>query len=165
MTAQALKLDRQAVLSASTGVIGVALPMEKITPAIASLVSSLHNGHCDDAAEAILTTDTFPKQFAVEFDLSGGVKARIGAIAKGSGMIAPNMATMLGFITTDVSIEPSVLQEMLTRCVWYTFNSITVDGDTSTNDMVLALANGAAENKIIDSPQSTDAATFETASL
>jgi glutamate N-acetyltransferase/amino-acid N-acetyltransferase len=163
LAADALEMDRSSVLTASTGVIGVALPMEKIETSIPRLVSSLHGKHSNDTAEAILTTDTFSKQFAVELDLSGGVTARVGAIAKGSGMIAPNMATMLGFITTDVAIDQTLLQTMLTRCVWYTFNSITVDGDTSTNDMVLVLANGAAENRLIDGPESTDAAIFETA--
>jgi glutamate N-acetyltransferase/amino-acid N-acetyltransferase len=109
-----------------------------------------------------MTTDTFPKQFAVELML-GATPVRIGAIAKGSGMIAPNMATMLCFAVTDAAIDQVVLQQMLTRCVWYTFNSITVDGDTSTNDMVLILANGAAGNKPIAGLDSQDAAAFETA--
>ena len=112
----------------------------------------LHGESCDDTAQAIMTTDTFLKQVALEFTLSGGKKARLGAIAKGSGMIAPNMATMLGFLTTDAAIEQPVLQEMLRRVCWYTFNSITVDGDTSTNDMVLVLANGLAGNDAYRQP-------------
>ena len=161
--AEALKLPPRRVLSASTGVIGTKLPLEKIIAGIQSAVPKLHGGTCDDAAQAIMTTDTFLKIVAVEFPLSGGKTARLGAMAKGSGMIAPNMATMLGFLTTDAAIEQPVLQEMLRRVCWYTFNSITVDGDTSTNDMVLALANGLAGNTPIDSLESEDARTFEKA--
>ncbi len=151
------------VLTASTGVIGVALPLAKIEAGVAATCEILHADNCDDAAIGIMTTDTFPKVFAVEFQLSNGQVGRIGAIAKGSGMIAPNMATMLGFVTTDVAIEQPVLQGMLARCVWYTFNSISVDGDTSTNDSVLVLANGLAGNNPIISQDSADAVTFETA--
>ncbi|MBV9851627.1 MAG: bifunctional ornithine acetyltransferase/N-acetylglutamate synthase, partial [Armatimonadetes bacterium] len=133
---EALGVPHRRVLSASTGVIGTKLPMEKIVAGILSAATKLHGETCDDAAQAILTTDTFPKQVAVEFPLDGKT-ARLGAIAKGSGMIAPNMATMLGFLTTDAAIEQPVLQEMLRRVCFYTFNSITVDGDTSTNDMTL----------------------------
>jgi glutamate N-acetyltransferase/amino-acid N-acetyltransferase len=151
------------VLTASTGVIGVALPTEKIEAGIKAAFEKLHGETCDDAAEGIMTTDTYPKQFAVEFPLAGGKTGRIGAIAKGSGMIAPNMATMLGFITTDAAIEQPVLQEMIRRVAWYTFNSITVDGDTSTNDMTLVMANGLAGNKPIDNLESEAARTFEKA--
>ena len=138
------------------------MPMEKISPGIVSAAGKLHREGCEDSAEAIMTTDTFQKQVAVEFVLDGKL-VRLGAIAKGSGMIAPNMATMLGFLTTDAAIEQPVLQEMLRRVCWYTFNSITVDSDTSTNDMVLALANGQAGNKPIDSLESADAREFEKA--
>ncbi len=161
--AQALRLPVRRVLSASTGVIGTKLPIEKVIAGIEMAVPKLHRDTCDDAAQAIMTTDTFLKQAAVEFPLSGGKTARLGAIAKGSGMIAPNMATMLGFLTTDAVIEQAVLQEMLRRVCWYTFNSITVDGDTSTNDMVLVLANGQAGNAPIDSLESADARAFEKA--
>ncbi len=161
--ADALGLPHRRVLSASTGVIGTKLPIEKIAAGIPSAVAKLHGETCDDAAQAIMTTDTFLKQVAVEFPLEGGTTARLGAIAKGSGMIAPNMATMLGFLTTDIAIEQPVLQEMLRRVCWYTFNSVTVDGDTSTNDMVLALANGLAGNDPIDSLESPDARAFEKA--
>ena len=161
--AEALHLPHRRVLSASTGVIGHKLPLEKIMVGIESAATKLHRETCDDAAQAIMTTDTFLKQVAVEFVLEGGKTARLGAIAKGSGMIAPNMATMLGFLTTDAAIEQPVLQEMLRRVCWYTFNSITVDGDTSTNDMVLCLANGLAGNKPIDSLESADARAFEKA--
>jgi len=162
-TAQALGLPVRRVLSASTGVIGTKLPIEKIIAGIEAAAPKLHRDTCDDAAQAIMTTDTFLKQVAVEFPLSGGKTARLGAIAKGSGMIAPNMATMLGFLTTDAAIEHPVLQEMLRRVCWYTFNSVTVDGDTSTNDMVLVLANGQAGNAVIDSLESADAREFEKA--
>jgi len=161
--ASALGLPVRRVLSASTGVIGTKLPLEKIIAGIEAAVPKLHRDTCDDAAQAIMTTDTFLKQVALEFTLSGGKTVRLGAIAKGSGMIAPNMATMLGFLTTDAAIEQPVLQEMLRRVCWYTFNSITVDGDTSTNDMVLALANGLAGNDPIDSLESADAREFEKA--
>ncbi len=160
--AEALGIPPRRVLSASTGVIGTKLPMEKITAGILAAAPKLHGDTCDDTAQAIMTTDTFPKIVAVEFVLSGKT-ARLGAIAKGSGMIAPNMATMLGFLTTDAAIEQPVLQEMLRRVCWYTFNSITVDGDTSTNDMTLVLANGLAGNPVINSLESEDARTFEKA--
>ena len=160
--AEALGIPPRRVLSASTGVIGTKLPMEKITAGILAAAPKLHGDTCDDTAQAIMTTDTFPKIVAVEFVLSGKT-ARLGAIAKGSGMIAPNMATMLGFLTTDAAIEQAVLQEMLRRVCWYTFNSITVDGDTSTNDMTLVLANGLAGNPVINSLESEDARTFEKA--
>ena len=161
--AQVLGVPPRRVLSASTGVIGTKLPLEKIISGIENAVPELHGETCDDAAQAIMTTDTFLKIVAVEIPLEGGKTGRLGAIAKGSGMIAPNMATMLGFLTTDIAIERAVLQEMLRRVCWYTFNSITVDGDTSTNDMVLALANGLAGNVPIDSLESADARAFEKA--
>ena len=160
--ATALGVPHRRVLSASTGVIGHALPMEKIIAGIQDAAGKLHDGHCDDAADAIMTTDTFPKQVAVEFQIDGKT-ARLGAISKGSGMIAPNMATMLGFLTTDVAIEQAPLQEMLRRVCWYTFNSITVDGDTSTNDMTIILANGLAGNKPIADLESEGAREFEKA--
>jgi len=160
--AEALHLSPSQILSASTGVIGHRLPIEKVTAGIQAAAQILHGDECADTAEAIMTTDTTQKQLAVEFDVDG-VKVRMGAIGKGSGMIAPNMATMLAFITTDAAIEQPVLQEMLRRVCWYTFNSITVDGDTSTNDMTLVLANGVAGNKMIDNLESTGAREFEKA--
>lgn len=160
--ADALAVPPNQVLSASTGVIGHRLPLEKVTAGIQEAAGLLHGDHCDDAAEAIMTTDTTRKEAAVEF-MVDGVPVRMGAIGKGSGMIAPNMATMLAFITTDAAIEQAVLQEMVKRVAWYTFNSITVDGDTSTNDMTLVLANGLAKNKIIDNLESSGAQAFEKA--
>jgi glutamate N-acetyltransferase/amino-acid N-acetyltransferase len=162
IAASELGVERNQVLTDSTGIIGTAMPMDKVEAGIKFAATKLDDENSDAAAEGIMTTDTFPKQFAVDLTL-GGIPVHIGAIAKGSGMIAPNMATMLCFVTTDAAIDQSVLQEMLTRCVWYTFNSITVDGDTSTNDMVLVLANGAAGNKTITGLDSQDASEFETA--
>jgi glutamate N-acetyltransferase/amino-acid N-acetyltransferase len=162
IAAMTVGVQRDQVFTASTGIIGTAMPMDKVEAGINLASTKFDDENSDNAAEAIMTTDTFPKQFAVEMTI-GNTLVKIGAIAKGSGMIAPNMATMLCFVVTDVSIDQSVLQQMLTRCVWYTFNSITVDGDTSTNDMVLVLANGAANNKPIVGLDSQDAAVFETA--
>ncbi len=161
-TAHVLGVPHRRVLSASTGIIGTRMPMEKIVAGISDAAGLLHDGSCEDAAEAIMTTDTFQKQVAVQMTLDGK-QATLGAIAKGSGMIAPNMATMLCFLTTDASIEQAVLQEMLRRICWYTFNSITVDGDTSTNDMTLILANGLCGNKPIGNLESADAREFERA--
>jgi glutamate N-acetyltransferase/amino-acid N-acetyltransferase len=158
----ALNIERNQVFTASTGIIGAAMPMDKVEAGIKIAATRLDNENSDGAAEGIMTTDTFPKQFAVEM-LLGNKPVHIGAIAKGSGMIAPNMATMLCFVVTDAAIEQPVLQQMLSRCVWHTFNSITVDGDTSTNDMVLVLANGASGAKAITGLDTQDAAVFETA--
>ena len=146
--ASALSIKESQVLVASTGVIGQFLPMDKLTLGIYDAAKILNKDGNDDAAEGICTTDTFPKEFAVEIEI-GGVPVRIGGIAKGSGMIAPNMATMLAFITTDVKISYSLLRKMFKQANDRSFNRITVDGDTSTNDMALILANGKAENREI----------------
>lgn len=139
--------DKENVLVCSTGVIGVNLPMEKLTDGIKTtyplLSDSFEGGEL--AAEAIMTTDTFIKTICVEVELSGK-KVTIGGMAKGSGMINPNMATMLCFITTDADISKEMLDKALSECVEDTFNMICVDGDTSTNDTVLVLASGLAEN-------------------
>ena len=161
-TARALNLPRRRVFCASTGIIGQRLPTEKVLPGICAAASRLHRGSCDDAMQGIMTTDTFPKQIALEFDVDGK-RVRLGGIAKGSGMIEPNMATMLGFVTTDAAIDQPVLQDMLRRICADTFNAISVDGDTSTNDMVLVLANGLAGNKRITDPHSAGAKQFELA--
>ena len=147
-TAELLGIRTEEVLVASTGVIGLPLPMDKVEAGIRSACQALSPSGGDDAAEAILTTDTRTKQAAVEFDVDG-VPVRIGGMAKGSGMIHPNMATMLAFLTTDAAADPVFLQEALTRAVDETFNMISVDGDTSTNDMVLMLANGQADNPTV----------------
>ncbi|MBS3944664.1 MAG: bifunctional glutamate N-acetyltransferase/amino-acid acetyltransferase ArgJ [Melioribacter sp.] len=142
-TAELLGIKKEEVLVASTGVIGEPLPMEKIINGIAAIKNYLVDGDEKDAAEAIMTTDTFYKAESTSF-LINGKEVTISGIAKGSGMIHPNMATMLGFVTTDAAIDKELLQEMLKRTVDKTFNRIVVDGDTSTNDMVLMLSNSAS---------------------
>ncbi len=147
-TASALNIPPEQIMVSSTGIIGQYLPMEKVVSGIRQLAeqSGSWNGH--DAAEAIMTTDTFTKEAAVKFSLGQSV-ITIGGMAKGSGMIAPHMATMLGFITTDAVIPQPLLTKALRHANNKSFNRITVDGDTSTNDMVLVLANGEAGNKPI----------------
>jgi glutamate N-acetyltransferase/amino-acid N-acetyltransferase len=146
--ARALRLPPGQVLVSSTGVIGKALPIAKVKTGIRMAAKHLSiNGNLD-AAQAILTTDTHPKEIAVRFQI-GSKTVTIGGMAKGSGMIAPNMATMLAFITTDALVSHTVLQKALKAAVSKTFNRISVDGDTSTNDMVLLLANGVAGNRPI----------------
>ncbi|HEX4044598.1 MAG TPA: bifunctional glutamate N-acetyltransferase/amino-acid acetyltransferase ArgJ [Gammaproteobacteria bacterium] len=148
-TAASLQIDPALVGVASTGVIGVTLPIEKIVNGITTAATQLTTDG-NAAACAIMTTDTFPKSIAIEINLHGK-PVRIGGIAKGSGMIHPNMATMLGFITTDAVIVPQALQQALTQANNLSFNMITVDGDCSTNDMVLLLANGMANHPTINS--------------
>jgi len=145
-TASAVGTKRSQVLVSSTGVIGQYLPMEKVISGITKVTGHLSADGNTDAAEAIMTTDTFSKELGVRFDISG-TTVTIGGMAKGSGMIAPNMATMLGFVTTDAAIQPDLLRTALRRATDRSFNRITVDGDTSTNDMVVLLANGAAGNR------------------
>jgi len=136
------------VVVASTGVIGVNLPMDKVRSGIAHAVPSLSRDGGAEAARAILTTDTRPKEVVVEFALEGE-RATIGAMAKGSGMIAPNMATMLAFFTTDAALDPRLLHRALREAVGASLNRITVDGDTSTNDMAVVLASGALPVKAV----------------
>ncbi len=147
---EVLSIPQDSVLVASTGVIGKQLPMDIILNGIEKLKGALGDSLSDGtaAAEAIMTTDTISKQTAFEFEIEGK-KVVLGGMCKGSGMIHPNMATMLCFITTDIAIEKSLLQEALSEVVKDTFNMISVDGDTSTNDSVLLLANGKAENELI----------------
>lgn len=149
LAAELLGIAAEQVLVASTGVIGVPLPMEKIRAALPAAVASLNMDGGRDAARAIMTTDTVPKEAAVSFD-SGGHKITIGGMAKGSGMIHPNMATMLAFITTDIAIHPMHLREALRYANDRSFNMITVDGDTSTNDMCLVLAGGSAATRPVE---------------
>ena len=137
------------IVVASTGVIGQPLDITPIKEGIPSLVEGLSVDGCDFAAEAIMTTDVVKKEIAVEFEIGGKV-CKIGGIAKGSGMIHPNMATMLVFITTDCNIAPNMLKKALSNDITNTFNMISIDGDTSTNDMVTVLANGMAGNALID---------------
>lgn len=149
--ARVLGLKKKNVLVASTGVIGKPLPIKKILTAVPVLVNELDRKGGEAAAHAILTTDRMPKEIAMEFHV-GRRRVRVGAIAKGAGMIHPEMAlhaTMLCFVTTDAVIAPSALRVALDRASQRTFNTITIDGDMSTNDMVLVLANGMAQNKRI----------------
>ncbi len=141
-------ISKDDVVVASTGVIGQVLDITPIANGMKELADGLGD-NSEFAAEGIMTTDTVKKEIALSFDI-GGVECKIGGIAKGSGMIHPNMATMLVFITTDVAIAPELLQKALSTDIANTFNMVSVDGDTSTNDMVTVLANGMAGNKIID---------------
>ena len=141
-------ISKNDVVVASTGVIGQVLDITPIANGMDELAAGLGD-HSDFAAEGIMTTDTVKKEIAISFEVDG-VECKIGGIAKGSGMIHPNMATMLVFITTDVAIAPELLQKALSTDIASTFNMVSVDGDTSTNDMVTVLANGMAGNKIID---------------
>jgi glutamate N-acetyltransferase/amino-acid N-acetyltransferase len=152
LAAVAFALDPQDVAVASTGVIGVPLPIAAIEGGMGALVSSLRDdeeGHAA-ALEAIMTTDTRPKDFSTEIEI-GGVPVRIGGMTKGAGMIHPNMATMLCFITTDAAIAPQLLDTALRRAVRRSFNRLTVDGDTSTNDTVIIMANGESGAPYINS--------------
>ena len=157
LTAECLGIDEDDVIVASTGVIGQPLDITPIKNSMDALKASLGKNSAD-AAEGIMTTDTVQKEIAVSFEI-GGVPCKIGGIAKGSGMIHPNMATMLVFITTDVAISPEMLQKALSKDIQNTFNMVSVDGDTSTNDTVLLMANGLAENKKIIA-QDNDYKTF-----
>ena len=149
------------VVVASTGVIGQKLSIEPIAKGMEALVAGLSTEGGEAAAEAIMTTDTIKKEIAVEFTL-GGKTCKMGGIAKGSGMIHPNMATMLVFITTDAAISSQMLQKALKHDVTKTFNMLSIDGDTSTNDMVTVLANGMAGNEEITC-EGEDFTTFMTA--
>jgi glutamate N-acetyltransferase/amino-acid N-acetyltransferase len=142
-TAAAVGAAPAEVLIASTGVIGVALDRERVTSGILSAAAALSRDGGPDAAKAIMTTDPFPKETAVELTTPGGT-FRVGGIAKGSGMIEPLMATMLAVVTTDAAVAPALLQRALAAVTDVTFNAITVDGECSTNDCVFALANGAS---------------------
>ena len=148
--AKALNISADGVLIGSTGVIGKQIPIDKLTAGIEALAGkkndTLENG--TEAAKAIMTTDTRSKQVAVTVDIKGK-KVTVGGMCKGAGMIHPNMATMLCFITSDANIEKSALQKMTSAIVDDSFNMISVDGDTSTNDTVLVMANGMAENECI----------------
>lgn len=142
-TAEALGIGQEEVLVCSTGVIGIQLPMDVINKGIAEACAALSPQGGHDAALAIMTTDTYAKEVAIETEIDG-IMIVIGGMAKGSGMIHPNMATLLGFITTDIKIEPALLQKALAAAADLSFNMITVDGDTSTNDTLLVLADGGS---------------------
>lgn len=145
IAADELGVNADDVIVGSTGVIGVSLPMDKLEAGIKDAVANLSADGSGNAGRAIITTDTHSKSVTCEFELSGKT-VRMGAIAKGSGMIRPNMATMLCYITTDIAIDQTLLQKAVSGCVEKSFNMISVDGDMSTNDMVIVLANGEANN-------------------
>ncbi|MFQ6891251.1 MAG: bifunctional glutamate N-acetyltransferase/amino-acid acetyltransferase ArgJ [Acutalibacter sp.] len=151
LTAQALGIAPQDVVVASTGVIGQVLPIEPIAAGVPELVKALSADGSHAAATAIMTTDTIAKEAAAEVEI-GGKTVKVGGISKGSGMIHPNMATMLCFVTTDCAISPAMLDKAIHQVTEKTFNMISVDGDTSTNDTFAILANGAAGNPEITAP-------------
>ena len=155
--AECLGIDENSVLVGSTGVIGFQLPIDRIRKGVRMLAASKSAGKeaGTAAAKAIMTTDTVHKETAYEFE-AGGKRAVIGGMSKGSGMIHPNMCTMLAYVTTDAAIEKSLLQKALSEIVQETFNMISVDGDTSTNDTLLVLANGLAGNDVIGDETSAD---------
>lgn len=149
--AECINANKEEIIVSSTGVIGVYLPIEKIVDGIKTIVSTLETTReaAKRAAESIITTDTYTKEIAVEIEINGK-SVKIGGMAKGSGMIHPNMATMLSFITTDADISKKMLDKALKNSSEDTYNMISVDGDTSTNDMVILLANGMAKNTPIN---------------
>lgn len=161
IAAQALGCDPLDVIVASTGVIGVNLPMDKMEKGVNEAIKELSENGSSNASYAIMTTDTHPKTAALEITL-GGKNVRFGVIAKGSGMIQPNMATMLCFITTDAAIDGKLAQKALSEVVNTSFNMISIDGDMSTNDMVIVMANGAAGNEKITT-ENEDYETFKAA--
>lgn len=148
VAAEELNITADKIVVASTGVIGQELPMDRIIPGIKEAVSSLKNEGSREAAEAIMTTDTVAKEYAVQFEIKNKT-VKIGGIAKGSGMIRPNMATMLSFVTSDVNIEAKLLKKALQYAADKTFNMVSVDGDTSTNDSLVILTNGLAGNNAV----------------
>ena len=162
LVGEQLNLESKNVLVSSTGVIGVQLPMDAITKGIERAADTLREDGGHDAAQAIMTTDTVPKEIAVEIEV-GGEKVKIGGMTKGSGMIAPNMATMLAFLAADVNIAAAPLQEALRKSVNKSFNRVTVDTDRSTNDTVQILATGSARNSEITEASGDDFDAFYTA--
>ena len=160
--ASELGVEENSILLASTGVIGMQLPIDKICAGIESLSNSLEQSEkaANEAAKAIMTTDTVSKEIAIEFEISGKT-VKMGAMCKGSGMIHPNMCTMLGFITTDVNISKELLLKALRDDVVDTFNMVSVDGDTSTNDSLIILANGLADNEKIANESSEEYKVFK----
>ena len=148
LVAAGLAIDDDSVQICSTGVIGAKMPMDRVRAAIPGLLEQLPSGTLADVARAIMTTDTFPKM-EIRCGAVRGINYTVAGIAKGAGMIMPNMATMLSFIITDAAVEPGFLKQTFRQAVDTSFNSITVDGDTSTNDTCLIMANGLAENPVI----------------
>ncbi len=164
LAGEATGVEATEVIVCSTGHIGDPMPMDKVEAGIARLAPLLSPENAELAARGIMTTDSHPKACAVQFTI-GGVECHIGAIAKGAGMICPNMATMLCFICTDVSIDAVMLRDVLRECVAHSFNCISVDGDMSTNDTVAVLANGAADNPTLVQPDDEDYEVFRAALL
>ena len=154
-----LDIDPDSIFVSSTGVIGQFLPMDKLLKGIKLAAAQININEGESAALAIQTTDTFVKKIAYEFEI-GGKKATIAGIAKGAGMIHPNMATMLNYITTDAAVAPDLLKRMVKAVADKSFNMVVVDGDTSTNDSMIVLANGLAENEIIFSEEHPDYPAF-----
>lgn len=161
LVSDALGIKQEEVIVASTGVIGQILPLEPIEKAVPQLVEKLAYDGNAEAATAIMTTDTVKKEYAVEFEIGGKV-CHLGGMAKGSGMIHPNMATTLNFITTDCAVSASMLQKALSEIVKITYNCLSVDGDQSTNDTCMLMSNGLAENSEINA-EGTDLDTFKAA--
>lgn len=161
LAAGVLGIKPEDVVVASTGVIGQVLPIEPIENAVDKLAAGLSADGHEEAATAIMTTDTIKKEYAVEFEIAGTV-CKLGGMAKGSGMIHPNMATTLNFITTDAAISAKMLQKALDEIVKVTYNCLSIDGDTSTNDMVSLMANGLAQNAEITA-EGEDFETFKAA--
>ncbi len=157
---EALQVDPNTILLASTGVIGQRIKMDALRAGIPQVVAAASPEGGEDAARSIITTDLVPKSIALETIIDGR-PVRIGGIAKGSGMIHPNMATMLSFVTCDAAVSPQLWQQMLSRAANKSFNQITVDGDTSTNDTLIALANGRSRTAAITDPQSDAAIKLE----
>ena len=148
LTADKLDLDPDQVLVGTTGIIGRYLPMDAVKSGIAAASAALSSDHGINAARAIMTTDTVPKTAQIEIEL-GGRTVRVGGMCKGSGMIHPNMATMLAYITTDAAVEPGLMAKLARPVADRSFNQVTIDGDSSTNDTFLVLANGAAGNAVV----------------
>ena len=157
--AELLGVEPEAVYVCSTGVIGHFMPMDKVAQGIADAVDAMDESEGESCAMAIQTTDTFIKHAAYEFEI-GGKTCKIAGIAKGAGMIHPNMATMLTFLTTDAAVAPDVLKRAVKAAADKSFNMVVVDGDTSTNDSMIVLANGLAENEIILSEEHPDYPAF-----
>ena len=164
ITGEYLDIEPESIFVCSTGVIGQFLPMSKVKDGIAAAVAKLSVNEGESAALAIQTTDTFIKKVAYEFEI-GGNTAKIAGIAKGAGMIHPNMATMLTYITTDAAVAPDLLKRMVKAVADKSFNMVVVDGDTSTNDSMIVLANGLAENEIVFSEEHPDYETLYKALL
>ena len=159
LTASLLDIDPEAVIVGSTGVIGVNLPMDRLSAGVKRAVAELSEYGGDKAAHAIMTTDTFVKTCGVVVEI-GGVEVRFGGMSKGAGMICPNMATVLAVVTTDAAVVPDVLQKALTEATELSFNRITVDGDMSTNDMLVVLANGMSGNQVISKTEGPEYEAF-----